>query len=151
MPSRPTDKAELLAFAKQFPFFNLIGLDVEDAEPGWSKTTIRFRDDLTQPAGVMHGGVLASLVDTGIAHAILMLDGIKELLQAGGGIVSVDLRVKYFRPVTEGLLTCESRVVRSGRLVLHAESVVTNEAGKEVARGDATYMTVTREQLQARR
>ena len=56
--------------------------------------------------------------------------------------MSVDLRVK-FRPVSRGRLTCVSRVTRVGRRLIHAESVVTNDSGKEVARGDAIYTTVS--------
>jgi uncharacterized protein (TIGR00369 family) len=138
----------ILAFAEQFPFFNLIGLQVLDLQPGWSKTRLAHRSELNQPAGVMHGGVIASLVDTGVAHALLLTDQFQELTTEGGALVSIDLRVKYLRPVSEGVIECESRVVRLGRQVIHAESVVTNADGKEVARGDATYMTVTRARLE---
>lgn len=140
----------IIEFAKTFPFFQLIGLDVLDVAPGRSTTRLAYRPDLTQPFGIMHGGVIASLVDTGIAQALLLTDRFQEVQQQGGAIVSVDLRIKYFRPVTEGALVCESTIVRLGRQVIHAESVVRNEAGKEVARGDAIYMTVAPQQLQAR-
>ena len=140
----------VIEFAKTFPFFRLIGLEVVDVAPGRSTTRLAYRPDLTQPFGIMHGGVIASLVDTGIAQALLLTDRFQEVQQQGGAIVSVDLRIKYFRPVSEGTLTCESTIVRLGRQVIHAESVVTNEAGKEVARGDAIYMTVSPQQLQAR-
>lgn len=138
----------ILAFSRQFPFFNLIGLEVVDLEPGWSKTRLTHRDDLTQPAGILHGGVIASLVDTGIAHALLLTERFQELTEQGGALVSIDLRIRYFRPVSEDAVECESRVTRLGRQIIHAESVVTNADGKEVARGDATYMAVTRDRLQ---
>jgi len=137
----------ILAFARQFPFFNLIGLEVVDLEPGWSKTRLTHRDDLTQPAGILHGGVIASLVDTGIAHALLLTERFQELTEQGGALVSIDLRIRYFRPVSEDAVECESRVTRLGRQIIHAESVVTNADGKEVARGDATYMAVSRDRL----
>jgi len=138
----------ILAFAAQFPFFRLIGLEILDLEPGWSKARLRHRPDLNQPAGVLHGGVIASVIDSGIAHALLMTDTFREIRAEGGALVSVDLRVKYFRPVSEDEILCESRIVRLGRQIIHAESVVSNAQGKEVARGDATYMAVTRERLQ---
>jgi uncharacterized protein (TIGR00369 family) len=138
----------ILAFAEQFPFFRLIGLEILDLEPGWSKARLRHRPDLTQPAGILHGGVIASVVDSGIAHALLLTDLFQELIEQGGALVSVDLRVKYFRPVSEAEIVCESKVVRLGRQIVHAESVVTNTEGKEVARGDATYMAVSGERLQ---
>lgn len=138
----------ILAFARQFPFFNLIGLEVVDLEPSWSKTRLAHREDLNQPAGIMHGGVIASLVDTGIAHALLLTDRFQELREEGGALVSIDLRIKYFRPVSDDAVVCESRVTRLGRQIIHAEAVVTNAQGKEVARGDATYMAVTRDRLE---
>ena len=142
-----TTREELLQFAAQFPFFNLIGLEVLDAEPGRSTTSIAFRPDLTQPFGIIHGGVIATLIDTGIAHALLLTERFQQLRQEGGALVSVDLRVKYFRPVSEGTMRCESVITRMGRQVIHAESVVTNDAGKEVARGDSIYMVVPGKQL----
>jgi uncharacterized protein (TIGR00369 family) len=138
----------ILAFAAQFPFFQLIGLEVLDLTPGWSKTRLEHREDLAQPAGIMHGGVIASLIDSGIAHALLLTDRFQDLRDDGGALISVDLRVKYLRPVSEGAVECESTILRLGRQIIHAESVVTNADGKEVARGDATYMAVTQSRLQ---
>ncbi|HSH75986.1 MAG TPA: PaaI family thioesterase [Longimicrobiales bacterium] len=132
----------ILAFAAQFPFFRLIGLEVLDVAPGWSKTRLEHRPDLAQPAGILHGGAIAALLDTGIAHALLLTDRFKELREEQGALVSVDLRVKFLRPVSEGAVVCEARVVRLGRQIIHAEAIVSDGAGREVARGDATYMAV---------
>ena len=140
-------KDGIIAFAKEFPFFKLIGLEVVDLEPGWSRTRLEHRPDLSQPAGILHGGVLASLIDTGIAHALLLTDRFKELQKEGGGVVTIDLRVKYFRPVSGSAVTCDSTITRSGRKIIHAESVVTNHEGKEVARGDAIYMWIEGDQI----
>ncbi len=137
----------ILAFAAQFPFFNLLGLEVVDLGPGWSRTRLAYRADLVQPAGILHGGVVATLIDTGIAHALLMTDRFQELREQRGALVSVDLRVKFLRPVSEGAVLCEATVVRLGRHIVHAEAVVTSEDGKEVARGDAIYMAVPGDQI----
>lgn len=150
-PPLPDDPAvleareKILAQAKTWPFFKLIGMEIVDMRPGWSMLKVGYRHDLTQPAMIMHGGIIATLIDTGIAHAIL-LTGVHRH-DGNTSIVSVDLRVKYLRPVSEGLIYCESTVPRLGRQIIHAESIVRNEAGKEVARGDSIYMVVTRDQL----
>jgi acyl-CoA thioesterase len=138
----------ILAFAEQFPFFRLLGLQVLDIAPGWSKTRLEHRPDLVQPAGILHGGVIASLVDTGIAHALLMTELFQELREQRGALVSVDLRVKFLRPVSGAAVFCEATVVRLGRHIVHAEAVVTDENGKEVARGDAIYMAVPGNQIE---
>ena len=138
----------ILEFAAQFPFFRLIGLEVLDLQPGWSRTRLEHRHDLTQPAGILHGGVIASLIDSGIAHALLLTERFQELRHEGGALISVDLRVKYLRPVSEDAIVCESKILRLGRQIIHAEAVVTNAEGKEVALGDATYMAVTKSRLE---
>ncbi|MGE0160352.1 MAG: PaaI family thioesterase [Gemmatimonadales bacterium] len=138
----------ILSFAEQFPFFRLIGLDVLDVGPGWSRTRVSHRPDLAQPAGIMHGGVISTLIDTGIAHALMMTDRLTELRHDGGALVSVDLRVKFIRPVSAGAIVCEAKIVRLGRQIVHAEAVVTGEDDKEVARGDAIYMAVPRSQIE---
>jgi uncharacterized protein (TIGR00369 family) len=143
-------KQQLMDFFHEFPFFQLIGMKVLDIEPGWSRLQIEYRHDLCQPAGIMHGGIIATLIDTGIAHALLMTEPYQEAFKKGGGIVSVDLRVKYLRPVSEGVIICESKIPRLGKQIIHGESIVTNEAGKEVARGDSIYMAVAGHQYQRR-
>ena len=149
--SQPLDleayKQQCLAIARAAPFNQHIGLETLDIGPGWSKSQVRFRLELSQPAGLLHGGVIASLIDTGFAHAILMTDAFRAMAAEGGHMVTVDLRVKYFRPVSDGLITCECTIPRIGRQLLHAEASVKNEDGKEVARGDSIYMLVRRERL----
>jgi len=131
--------------AAQLPLFKLIGLEIVDLRPGWSRTKIAYRHDLCQPAQIMHGGIIATLIDTGIAYALLLSDVF--LKSEHSSLVSVDLRVKYLRPVSDGVIYCESTIPRLGRQIIHAESVVKNEAGKEVARGDSIYMVVARDRL----
>jgi len=141
-------REEHLEFTRTFPFFNLVGLEVLDMQPGESTTRVRWREDLCQPAGIMHGGVIATLIDTGIAHALLLTDVYKEFAAKGGYIVSVDLRVRYFRPVSAGAIVCKSTIPRLGRQILHGESIITNEDGKEIARGESIYMGVLPNQIQ---
>jgi uncharacterized protein (TIGR00369 family) len=143
-------KEAIIEFSRHFPFFKLIGIEVLDIQPGWSKLRLSWRPELNQPAGILHGGVIATLIDTGIAHALLMTDMFQELSAKGGNVVSVDLRVKYLRPVSSGSIVCESTIPRLGRRIIHAASVVTNDSGKEVATGDSIYMAVSGEELKPR-
>jgi acyl-coenzyme A thioesterase PaaI-like protein len=54
----------------------------------------------------------ASLIDTGIAHALLMTDRFQELREQRGALVSVDLRVKFLRPVSGAAVYCEAILMR---------------------------------------
>ncbi len=144
MPDEQTYLEQLRRRAQELPFFRLIGLEVIDIEPGRSVLSIEHRNDLTQPVGILHGGVMSTLIDTGIAYALLAREENHDLIRSGGSLVAIDLRVKFFRPVSRGTITCSSTVTRLGRRIMHGESIVTDHEGKEVARGDSTYTTVAR-------
>jgi len=138
----------LLAFDKDFPFFKLMGIQIISVEPGRSRLGMAWREDLCQPAGIMHGGAIASLVDTAIAHSILLTPAYLEAFDVGRLLVSVDLRIKYLRPVSGGKIHCDAQVTRMGRQIIHTSAVVCNEEGKEVAYGDAIYMMISGRQIQ---
>jgi uncharacterized protein (TIGR00369 family) len=105
---------------------------------------------LCQPAGIMHGGVIASLVDTTIAQSMLLTPAFLKASETGARLVSVDLRVKYLRPVSEGVVFCEAHSPRIGRQITHSTAICTNADGKEVATGDSIYTMVTTDQLRKR-
>jgi uncharacterized protein (TIGR00369 family) len=140
----------IIDYFHQFPFTQLLGMRLLEIEPGRSRLSMSYRPDLCQPAGIMHGGAIASLVDTAIAHAILLTLPDTGTPTSGGRIVTLDLRIKYLRPVSGGQVFCDARIVRPGRQVIHTDAVVTNDEGKEVALGDSIYMVVSRENLQKR-
>lgn len=133
-------KQKLFEFAKDFPFFNLIGFELLDFGPAWSKTRIAFRPDLCNPNGVIHGGVLATLIDAGITQAMLMTDEYQRVRETKGAMTSVDLRVRYLRPLASGYATCEARIPHLGKRIGHASAVVTSDQGKDIALGESMLM-----------
>ncbi len=138
-------KRKLLEFASDFPFFKLMGFEVLDCAPGWSKCQVRLRSELQNPNGVVHGGVIATLIDAGITQAMLMTDEYQLVRDTKGVLTTIDLRVKYLRPAsvaTTAAIVCESKVAHLGKRVVHAQSSVKDDAGKDIAMGDATMMIV---------
>lgn len=158
MPDPPTgtdapidDKRRaIIEFFSNIPFTKLMGMKLLEIEPGRARMTMSYRADLCQPAGILHGGAIASLIDTAIAHSILLTLPDNNAPTTGGRIVSIDLRVKYFRPVSAGQIVCTARIARPGRTIVHADAVVVNDDGKEVAVGDSIYMVISQEQLKRR-
>ena len=135
-------RQKLFDHARELPFFKLMGYEVVDFGPGWSTAQIRFRPELANPNGVLHGGVIATLIDAGTTQAMLTTEQFQMVRDTRGIMTTIDLRVKYLRPVSEGVITCESKIPHLGRRIAHAQSVVTNEEGKEIAIGDATLMII---------
>ncbi len=138
----PALKAKLLEFAASFPFFAHMSFEVVDMRPGWAKVQVRLRDELRNPNGQIHGGVVASLIDMSITQAMLLTDTYQKVRETRGTMSSVDLRVKYLRAMSEGVATAESSIVHSGRRIVHASSVVTDESGRRLALGDSTLSIV---------
>ncbi|MFQ5503193.1 MAG: PaaI family thioesterase [Planctomycetota bacterium] len=138
-------KRKLHAFAKEAPFFQLMDLEVLDFGPRWSQCRISPRQQLRNPNGSVHGGVIATLIDAGITQAMLMTDeyqvGVRE---EKGFLTTVDLRIRYLRPMTAGAMTCESKIVHLGRRIIHASSAIQNDEGQDVALGDAILSLISR-------
>ena len=139
-------KQKLLDFAADFPFFNHMGLEVEDMGPGFARVSVELVDHLRNPNGQMHGGVIATLVDMSITQAMLMTDTYQRVRETRGLMTNVDLRMKYLRAVGKGRATVESKIVHEGRRVVHVASTVTDHRDKTVALGDATLMIVLGEE-----
>ena len=88
------------------------------------------------PLGTVHGGVISTLLDTAAACAV------HTTLAAGEVYTSVDLTVKFLRPVTvdSGLLTCEGTVIQRGRRTALGQAQLTDGAGRLVAHATSTCL-----------
>ncbi|SEB47826.1 uncharacterized domain 1-containing protein [Nocardioides exalbidus] len=88
------------------------------------------------PLGGVHGGVIATMLDTGAGCAV------HSTLAVGELYTSVDLTVKFLRPVTvdSGLLTCEGTVIQRGRRTALAQAQLTDGAGRLVAHATSTCL-----------
>jgi uncharacterized protein (TIGR00369 family) len=136
-------KQKLLDFARGFPLFQLLGLELLDLGPRWAKCQLSARPELLNPNGVIHGGVVATLIDTAIAQSLLMTDEYQTVRDTKGSLSTIDLHIKYLRPVNTGKLVCEATIVHLGKRVIHAHAVVRSEHDKDIALGDATLMMVS--------
>ncbi|UCF60315.1 MAG: PaaI family thioesterase [Anaerolineaceae bacterium] len=111
------------------PFGELLGLNFTSLEAGRSRCSLEIREDLYNPYGVVHGGVIYSLADTGMGGAVYSRLKGDELCS------TVEIKIVYFRPVVSGTLTCDSEVIRRGRRLAFIES--------EIRRGDRLIAKAT--------
>ena len=82
--------------------------------------------------GVLFGGFLAALSD----HAMGMVT--MSVLETGETFATSDLRVSFFKPVTEGTLAIEARMVHRSHNMVHTEVVLARENGQLIAKASAT-------------
>ena len=96
------------AFAR-IPYARLLGIEFVGAERGAATCALHVREELTRMEGILHGGAMASLLDTAAAFAVI------TLLEPGQRTVTVDLTTHYLQAVTEGEIRAHARVLRAGR------------------------------------
>ncbi|MCU1265604.1 MAG: phenylacetic acid degradation protein [Acidobacteria bacterium] len=124
----------LRAVLDEVPFAQFLGIELVTAKHGSATLRLALRRDLIQNYGLLHGGAMASLIDTATAFAI-----VSQLTQPEK-FTTVDLNVNYLRPITEGSATCTARVIRAGKRILTLAAEVHDDAGNLVAIALSTYI-----------
>jgi uncharacterized protein (TIGR00369 family) len=116
------------------PFARLLGIEVDSVDKGTATLGLTIRHELMQNNGVVHGGAVASLIDTATAFAIL------SHLTANEKITTVDLTISYLRSLTAGRVTATARVLRAGRRVIVVSADVLDNEGRLAATALSTYI-----------
>lgn len=117
-------------------FPSLLGIELDSIDLGRAHLSLKVTDQLMQAQGVMHGGVIASLIDTAVALAIASSAG------AASRFTTVDMTIHYLAPVIDGTIYADARVIRQGKRIVSAECEVTDQSDKPVARAMLTYIFV---------
>ena len=118
------------------PYAALLGIELEEVGIGHATLRLPFKKNLTQNHGVVHGGAVASLVDTAMAIAII------PLLQPRERVTTVDLTISYLRPVTSGVMSATAKVVRHGRRLIVVSADVVNSSQTLTATALSTYIRI---------
>jgi len=116
------------------PYAHLLGIELDDVSEGAATLGLNIRKELKQNHGVVHGGAIASLIDTAMAFAIITLLAPREK------VTTVDLTVSYLRPLTKGRITATARVVRSGRRLFVVSADVFGDDGILASTALSTYI-----------
>ena len=116
------------------PFARLLGIEVDSVEPGHAVLSMKLRHEHMRNNAIAHGGVIATLIDSAMAIAIM------ALLEENERTVTVDLTIHYLRPVPEGLAKASARVVRAGRRVVTVSAELFDGEGKLAATAISTYL-----------
>jgi len=120
--------------ADSVPYAHLLGIELDDVGKGVATLGLEVRPELTQNHGVVHGGAIASLIDTAMAFAII------TLLTPRERVTTVDLTVSYLRPLTKGRVTATARVVRAGRRLFVVSAEVFADDGTLASTALSTYI-----------
>ncbi|WP_448003524.1 PaaI family thioesterase [Agromyces bauzanensis] len=121
------------------PMGVLMNLELVEAERGRVVLACTPGEEHYNPLGIIHGGLLCTLLDTVIGCAT------HTTLERGTGYTSIELKVSYLRPVTldTGLLTATGSVIKEGRRVVFAEGGVSDAEGTLVATASSSLLVLS--------
>lgn len=121
-------------FLPTSPFVGHLGIELREAEDGRALLALPFRDEVVTIGTTVHGGAVASLVDTAAMVAAWSGAEIPEQIRG----TTVALSVTYLAAATGEDLEAEARVLRRGRNLVFCD-VDVRAGEKPVARGLVTY------------
>ena len=119
------------------PVSQLIGFHVLAGEVGQASVELECGTRHHNPMHRVHGGVIAGLADAamGIAFGRTLLD--EE------DFSTIEMKVSFLRPVKEGLIVAEAKVLERGLRVGFVECVIRNQKGKRVATASCTCTVIS--------
>ncbi|MFH0728254.1 MAG: PaaI family thioesterase [Pseudomonadota bacterium] len=127
---------ELLRLVNKSPFPAHIAMKLTSIDMDHATLELCLSDRHLQLYGIVHGGVLATLVDTATFWAVFMRQ------PENAGLVNVDIKLNYLKSVASGTLFAEGRCIRSGRALSYAEAIIKDEKGDLITHGTSTLMAL---------
>ncbi|GAC1626508.1 MAG: hypothetical protein NVS9B10_14470 [Nevskia sp.] len=118
------------------PYVRLIGMELAAIDFNRCRIELELGEQHLQPFGIVHGGVIATLLDTATFWAGFLA------LPEDSGMVNVDLKLNYLKAASRGRLRAEGECLRAGRQLSYAEASVFDEQGELLARGTSTLMAL---------
>jgi uncharacterized protein (TIGR00369 family) len=113
-----------------------LGYDVTEAADGRVVITAEPNDSHLNPAGTVHGGLAATLLDSCMGLAV------QSTLEQGVSQTTLEFKISLMRPITPatGLITAEGVVMSRGRRIGTAEGRITDGNGRLLAHGTTTCL-----------
>ncbi|GAA2610238.1 PaaI family thioesterase [Actinomadura fulvescens] len=117
-------------------FGSLVGLQLEDVRVDYARMRLPYRPRLNQPAGVVHGGAIATLIDTVVVPAI---GGVYERIPV---LLTIDMQLRYLSAARETDLVAEGWITRRGKSTVFCQAEVRGTDGEVVAEGWHVYRVI---------
>lgn len=115
-------------------FTTLVGITVEEIRTDYCRMRMAFKPELEQAAGVVHGGAIATLLDSVVVPAVGCA------YEADQNFSTVDFHATYLSALVQEDAVAEGWIVKRGRTTVFCEAeIVGSRTGKRIARALLTY------------
>ena len=103
----------------------LTGIEIVDVRENYAKTKLVVEPKHMNALGIMQGGALFTLAD--FTFAVALNAGKEE------STVAIECHISFLKPVTEGVLFAETRLIAQSRSLIAQDVTITDEQGNVVA------------------
>jgi uncharacterized protein (TIGR00369 family) len=121
-------------FLPRVPFATFLGIRLTRVHRDGVTIECALRRELTNSAAVAHGGVAATLADAAVGMALNRHFGGKR------PITTVEMKINYFLPATEGRIFARARLIRIGSTLCVGSVDLTDTRGHQLGAALVTYM-----------
>jgi 1,4-dihydroxy-2-naphthoyl-CoA hydrolase len=118
---------------KASSYADLLGIEWLDDDPEHAGARVPFRDDLLQPFGLMHGGVISSLVESVCSRATAL-----AVFGDGMAAMGQSISVNFLRPIAVGQVEAKATARHRGRTTWVWDAEVLDADGKLCALAQMT-------------
>jgi uncharacterized protein (TIGR00369 family) len=132
----PLTRADIMRqFLPTSPYVGYLGLQLIDMQPDVATLRLPFADSLITIGTTVHGGAIASLIDTAAMVAAWSDDSVPENMRG----TTVSLTVTYLAPAEHEDIQATARVLQRGRSLVYLDVEVQSASRKNIAKGLVTY------------
>jgi uncharacterized protein (TIGR00369 family) len=103
------NKAAIRARWKSIRVYEFLGIRVEMAEKRRARLRLPWREEITQPLGYVHGGIIATLADAAAGWALF------PEVERAEGCTTLQMQVNFLAPVVKSDMVATAKIVRLGR------------------------------------
>ncbi|SRR5579859_2119613 len=136
MPNETESKDLRAIMTAGVPYWRTLGLELKEVAPGRAVFECEVRESLMQKRGIVHGGVLASIVDSACAVAAI------SNLWPKANATTINLRVSYLKPLSQGVFRAEGKCIKAGKTICFCEAQVFNDRNEIVCTASSELMIV---------
>jgi 1,4-dihydroxy-2-naphthoyl-CoA hydrolase len=115
------------------PFSGMIGVEWLSLDPEDARVQVEVRDEIKQPYGYLHGGVIMSMIDELCSRSTVMKVVMDEMIALGQS-----LEISLLRSVSEGVVTVSARVRHRGKSTWVWDAEATDREGRLCALAKVT-------------
>jgi 1,4-dihydroxy-2-naphthoyl-CoA hydrolase len=133
---RPTLEQINAIGAGRFP--GLLGVEIEEIEPGRVRSRLRLSPVHHAPNGYLHAAVVVGLADTSCGYGC-----VASLPEGAVGFATIELKTNFLGTALEGVIGCEALMAHGGRTTQVWDATVTHvDTGKVIALFRCTQLIV---------